>query len=208
MSALAEASDLGAGFRIAMQDLEIRGAGNLLGKSQSGHISAIGYELYQDLLSEAVAERRGEPIKKQLEPEVKINMPAFIPTNYITDVSLRLQMYKRVSSCVEYQSLYELEDELMDRFGALPEETKELFNLRKVKILLMKYAISFFEVAKNRIAIHFSPDAKPDIDHIMSLIQAEPEGYQLIPNNGLIIRQTVDPHDLFSWAQNLLQKIF
>ncbi len=208
LSALAEASDLGAGFRIAMQDLEIRGAGNLLGKSQSGHISAIGYELYQDLLSEAVAERRGEPVKKQVEPELKINLPAYIPTNYITDISLRLQTYKRVSTCADYQSLYELEDELLDRFGSLPGETQELFNLRKLKILLMEYHIHFFEVAKNRIAIHFSPESEPNIEEVMSLIQTEPENYQLTPNSGLISRQSVDPGDLFPWAQNLLQKIF
>ena len=208
LRALAEASDLGAGFRVAMQDLEIRGAGNLLGKSQSGHISAIGYELYQDLLSQAVAERRGEPVKKQVEPELKINLPAYIPTNYITDIALRLQMYKRVSTCIDFQSLHELEDELMDRFGSLPGETKELFKLRGLKILLMKYHIHFFEVAKNRVAIHFSPDSEPNIEKVMSLIQTEPEKYQLTPKNVLIFRQSVDPGDLFSWTQNLLQKIF
>jgi len=208
LRALAEASNLGAGFRIAMQDLEIRGAGNLLGKSQSGHISAIGYELYQDFLSEAVAKRRGEPVKKQVEPELKINVPAYIPTSYITDIALRLQMYKRVSTCTDYQSLYELEDELMDRFGSLPGETQELFNLRKLKILLMKYHIHFFEVAKNRIVIHFRPESKPDIEKIMSLIQSEPENYQPTPHNGLIVRQAIDQDVLFPWTQNLLQKIF
>lgn len=208
LRALAEANDLGAGFRVAMQDLEIRGAGNLLGKSQSGHISAIGYELYQDLLSEAVAERQGKPVKKQVEPELKINVAAYIPTSYITDIALRLQMYKRVSTCTDYQSLHELEDELMDRFGSLPKETTELLKLRKLKILLMKYHIHYFEVTKNRIAIHFSPESEPNIDTIMSLIQSEPGTYQLTPHNGLIIRQSVDPVDLFPWVQNLLQKFF
>ena len=208
LQALAEANDLGAGFRIAMQDLEIRGAGNLLGKSQSGHISAIGYELYQDLLSEAVAKRRGEPGKKQVEPELKINIPAYIPTNYITDISLRLQTYKRVSTCSDYHSLYELESELMDRFGPLPGETRELFNLRKLKILLMEYLIHFFEVSKSRMVIHFNLESKPNIEKIMTLIQAEPDNYQLAPNNALIIRQSVDPDELFPWTQNLLQKIF
>jgi len=72
----------------------------------------------------------------------------------------------------------------------------------------MEYHIHFFEVAKNRVAIHFSPESKPDINKIMSLIQTEPGNYQLTPNNGLIIRQSIDPEDLFPWAQNLLQKIF
>jgi len=208
LTALAEASDLGAGFRVAMQDLEIRGAGNLLGKSQSGHISAIGYELYQDLLTEAVAERRGETGRKAVEPELKINVPAYIPTSYITDVSVRLQTYKRVSSCTDYQSLYELEDELMDRFGPLPEEAQELFNQRKLKILLMKHAILYFEAAKNRLVIRFNPESQPDIEKIISLVQEEPDGYQLTPNNGFIIRQTVENEVLFSWTQNLLQKIY
>ncbi len=208
LTALAEASDLGAGFRVAMQDLEIRGAGNLLGKSQSGHISAIGYELYQDLLAEAVAERRGETGSKPVDPEIKISVPAYIPTNYIADISVRLQTYKRVSSCTNYQSLYELEDELMDRFGPLPEEAQELFNQRKLKILLMKYSIPYFEAAKNRLVIRFNPESQPDIEKIMSLIKDDPDGYQLTPHNGFIIRQTVKNEALFAWAQNLLQKIY
>ncbi|MBN2332380.1 MAG: transcription-repair coupling factor [Deltaproteobacteria bacterium] len=208
LTALAEASELGAGFRIAMQDLEIRGAGNLLGKKQSGHIAAIGYELYQELLTEAVEERQGQLREKRVEPEVHINIPAYLPAPYIADVAVRLQTYKRISLCTDEQSLYLLEDELMDRFGPLPDAVQELLNQRRLKLLLMDYSIRFFEVGKSRVAIHFGPDRPPETAAIMALISEAATTYQLIPDDGLLVKQQIEGRELLPWTRNLLQKIF
>ncbi|MCK5540225.1 MAG: transcription-repair coupling factor, partial [Deltaproteobacteria bacterium] len=136
LNALAEANTLGAGFRIAMQDLEIRGAGNILGKKQSGQISAIGYELYQEMLNEAINEARGNHQAKTPEPEVKISLSAHIPPAYLPDLTLRLQFYKKIAAAENELELARLEDELNDRCGRPPEEVLNLLRLKSLKILL------------------------------------------------------------------------
>ncbi|MBW1646456.1 MAG: transcription-repair coupling factor, partial [Deltaproteobacteria bacterium] len=200
---------LGSGFRIAMQDLEIRGAGNLLGKKQSGHISAIGYELYQEMLADAVAARQGQPAARRPEPEVKIKTPAYIPPAYIGDTAVRLQTYKRIAAANDEESLYELLDELLDRFGVLPPEVEELGRQRRLKLLLQAYGIRFFEATDKRICFTFGPEQLPRTEAILALVTGEPERYRLTPDNSLACYPPLPTAaELLDWTRNLLQKIF
>jgi transcription-repair coupling factor (superfamily II helicase) len=142
LQAIQEMSYLGAGFRLALKDLEIRGAGNLLGGEQSGHIYKVGFDMYMDMLEKAVAELKGEELRDEIEPQIKLRLAAFIPEEYISDMSLRLSMYKRLTSL---KSLGELDDftvELVDRFGRMPDEVINLMHVIAIKLLSRKLFIS------------------------------------------------------------------
>jgi len=126
-------TELGAGFQVASQDLDIRGAGSLLGSEQSGAIEAIGFELYTQLLEEAVAELRGEPLREEIEPDVQLPVPALIPDDYVPDVHQRLLLYKRFADAGSPEALEELRGELVDRFGEVPEEVEHLQEVMRLK---------------------------------------------------------------------------
>src|SRR5205809_201156 len=130
---LQELDDLGGGFRLAAHDLEIRGAGNLLGKQQSGHIAAVGLELYTQLLEQAVGELRGTPAQAEIEPEIQLGIPAFIPEAYVADVSQRLVAYKRLAGIRGVPDLEEIAAELADRYGPIPPQVGTLLRLMELR---------------------------------------------------------------------------
>lgn len=142
LQAIQEMSYLGAGFRLALKDLEIRGAGNLLGAEQSGHIYRVGFDMYMEMLEKAVAELKGEEIKEEVEPQIRLRLSAFIPEDYITDITLRLSIYKRLSLVKSLNELSELKEEVKDRFGNLPEEVNNLMHVVKIKIMAKQLLIS------------------------------------------------------------------
>src|SRR5690606_703955 len=125
---------LGSGIRIAQYDLELRGAGNLLGEEQSGHIDAVGYELYMDLLNEEISRLRGEEIRDpELEPEINLRIPAMIPESYIPDLRVRLSYYKALAEAQSSTELDQIEEELKDQFGPIPEATLNLMGLMLIR---------------------------------------------------------------------------
>ncbi|MEK7382223.1 MAG: helicase-related protein, partial [Elusimicrobiota bacterium] len=126
LRAIQELSELGAGFRIAAQDLESRGAGNLLGKQQSGHIAAVGIDLYTEMMEEAMAELRGEELAQEPDTQINLRASAYIPEAYMYDVSLRLQAYKEISAADSEGSLEDIAEGLRDRYGELPEPAANL----------------------------------------------------------------------------------
>jgi transcription-repair coupling factor (superfamily II helicase) len=142
LQAIQEMSYLGAGFRLALKDLEIRGAGNLLGAEQSGHIYRVGFDMYMEMMEKAVAELKGEEIKEEVEPQIKLRLSAFIPEDYIPDITLRLSIYKRLSSVKSLNELSELKEEIIDRFGNLPEEANNLIYVVSIKIMARHLFIS------------------------------------------------------------------
>ena len=135
LQAIQEMSYLGAGFRLALKDLDIRGAGNLLGAEQSGCIHGVGFDMYMEMLEKTVAELKGHEVVEEIEPAILLRLSAFIPDNYISDITLRLSIYRRISSLKSLDALVELRDELSDRFGALPEEAINLLHVIKIKLL-------------------------------------------------------------------------
>ncbi|MBN2707393.1 MAG: transcription-repair coupling factor, partial [Deltaproteobacteria bacterium] len=207
LNALAEASTLGAGFRIAMQDLEIRGAGHLLGKKQSGQISAVGYELYQEMLSEAINEARGRQQPKVPEPEIKISLSAHIPPDYLPDLTLRLQFYKKIAAADSDLALSQLEDELHDRCGLPPEAVLNLLRLKSLKLLLKENRIQALEIGRGKLSLRFDASAQPAPEKIISLLKNEAPGCRLTPDGWLSFTDVPDPTELKSWCEKLLQKI-
>jgi transcription-repair coupling factor (superfamily II helicase) len=135
LEAIQEATELGAGMQVAMRDMEIRGAGNILGAEQSGHIGAIGYDLYIRLLAQAVEEiKRGAPIEEKQIVTLDLPLTALIPEQYVTDAELRLATYRRVAEVTSMSELEEMRDELIDRFGPIPDEVEHLFALIQVRL--------------------------------------------------------------------------
>ncbi len=187
LRAIQELSELGAGFRIAAQDLETRGAGNLLGKQQSGHIAAIGIDLYTQMMEEAMAELRGEEIAT--EPDTLINMraSAFIPEDYIRDVSLRLAAYKEISSASDEAQLRDISLELRDRYGELSEPAANLFEIMSVKLIAKKAMVSRIDAGKDTAKITFAENANISPDRVLVLIKKSKGKIKLIPEYTLQI---------------------
>ena len=133
LKAIREFSDLGSGIRIAMRDLEIRGAGNVLGAEQSGHMEAVGYELYCKMLNEAVSALKGETVREDFETTIDLDIDGFIPSSYITDEFEKLNMYKKISGITDQEDAEEIRGELEDRFGQIPKATENLINVAYLK---------------------------------------------------------------------------
>ena len=151
LEAIREFVEFGAGFKIALRDLEIRGAGNLLGAEQHGYIESVGYDLYMKLLNEAVLEERGETNKKQCESTIVINLSAHIPEKYIPSSDARMEMYKRISALECQADADDIYDELQDRFGDVPRVTKRLIDVSLCRALAERAGIRKVEFKDNRI---------------------------------------------------------
>lgn len=141
LKAIEEFSELGAGFKIAMRDLEIRGAGNILGTEQSGHIAAVGYELYCQLLENAVRAMKRQPIREHRHVEVTLPISAYLPAEYVPEGRPKIEMYRKLSSVASLDQLAELKEEFRDRFGPLPDPAEKLFLVREIQLLAIRWQI-------------------------------------------------------------------
>ena len=135
LKAIRDYAQFGAGFKVALRDLEIRGAGNMLGAEQHGHLDAVGYDMYIKLLNEAVLEEKGEKIKQKTECKIDVKVNAFIPDRYISSPSVRMEMYKRIALVLTAEDADDLRDEMLDRFGDIPSETEALLRVAELKAL-------------------------------------------------------------------------
>ena len=147
---IGEATELGSGFKIAMRDLEIRGAGNLLGEAQSGHIAAVGYDLYCQLVTEAVAEMKGEMPKIQVELKIDVPITAFLPNDYVAKEELRLDAYRRLVAVRTHADVQDIEAEWQDRFGELPEPAKSLLMVGSLRAECHRIGLREIIVSDNR----------------------------------------------------------
>jgi transcription-repair coupling factor (superfamily II helicase) len=186
-------SELGAGFNIASHDLEIRGAGNLLGKDQSGQIEAIGFELYQQLLGEAVAELKGEPLKEEIDPDIQLPVPAFIPDPYMPDVHQRLYFYKRFAQASTDEDLDEIRAEIVDRCGDPPEEVDALCDLMAVKVRLRALAIRALEAGPGRLVFTLGETAALDPFLLAKAVQGSGGRLRLTPDMKLVAQVGAPP---------------
>ncbi len=153
LKAIEEFSELGAGFKIALRDLEIRGAGNILGPQQHGHIQAVGYEMYCQLLEAAVRKLRNEPLRSRLEVSINLRLDAYLPPDYIPDEALRMEMYRKVSRCHSLEEIKTVEEELQDRFGPLPTPVKNLLTERAFRLVAQEYGIRSLFRTNGRLVI-------------------------------------------------------
>jgi transcription-repair coupling factor (superfamily II helicase) len=161
LQAIQEFTELGSGFRIAAADLEIRGGGNLLGKEQSGHIDAVGFELYMQMLEQAVHELKGEPVVEEVEPNLQLRVSAYIPEEYVGDAPQRLSLYKRLTSCTQTGDLAQVHGELVDRYGAAPEPVERLFEVMELRLLAKALRVPAIQARPASVAFSFDESALP-----------------------------------------------
>ena len=207
LGAIREFSDLGMGFRVAALDLEIRGAGNLLGGEQHGHIEAVGFDLYCKLLEHTVEELRGEAPEEEISTSINLNLDIRIPEDYIADAGQRLRMYKRVSSAGGEDELDAMRREITDRFGRYPEQVENLFRYARLRKEALALQIQSVERNKDRIFIRFADSSKVDAEKLLKLVMRDkhatfsPKGVLTLDAPGL------SPEKLFGAIHALLDEI-
>ncbi len=172
MMAIQEFAELGSGFRIAAADLEIRGAGNLLGKQQSGNIASVGLDLYLQMVEQAVQQLKGHEVQEEWEPTLQLDVSAFIPDDYVEDASQRLGLYKRLTASDRLGDLALLYGETLDRFGALPEAMERLFEVMQIRVLAKTLKLEYVELRHGVVNIRFHEQAKLPDQGLQQLIDA------------------------------------
>jgi transcription-repair coupling factor (superfamily II helicase) len=183
---LQEISELGAGFRIATHDMEIRGAGDMLGNRQSGTVTEIGFELYNQMLEETIARMRGEENIERVEPEINLKVPAFIPEAYVKDANQRLVIYKKLTQAESEEDVLDVQNEVLDRFGKYPLATSYLFEIMKLRVMLKKLIVRQIDFDGKAVIISFHPRTPAPPDTIIGMMRSEPKKYQFTPDYKLV----------------------
>ena len=217
LEAIGELEELGVGFILATHDLEIRGAGELLGEQQSGNMHDIGYTLYMELLNRTVkAMQEGKLPSENFanafdseDCQLELQIPAFIPDHYLPDVNLRLVFYKRIASAPNQASIDDIKIELIDRFGVLPDATKNLFEQMKLKFQAEALGIKRIEANARGGRLEFTDQPKVDSGKIIRLIQLQPDAYKLEGPKKLrfVWKEEVEPNERLVRITTLLEKI-
>ncbi len=187
LDVLAAHQELGAGFQIASHDLELRGAGNLLGGEQSGHAAEVGLELYTEMLEAAIHELRGEPVKERIDTEIKIPVSALIPAEFVPVETQRLHLYKSLFAADSGEDLAVLRQDVADRYGPLPAEFARLFKVARLKQLLRRLGALRLTAGRGVFEIRFAPLGETQIDHLLKAAAHRPESYKLAPDAKLLL---------------------
>jgi len=171
LQAIKEFTEFGSGFKIAMRDLEIRGAGNLLGPEQHGHMETVGYDMYCKLLDEAVREIKGEEIqRRETEVTIDINISAYIDDEYINDEKQKLDMYKRIASIQDEEDVSDIQDELIDRYGDIPDEVNNLINIALIKSMASRCNFASVQQKDNSVIFQYAKGAKVNLEVLSKLM--------------------------------------
>lgn len=171
LQAIREFTELGSGFKIAMKDLEIRGAGNILGDKQHGHMEAVGYDLYCKLLNEAISMEKGIEVRENFETKIDLNIDAFIPPSYIKNEYQKLSIYKQIASIESQEEYQDMQDELTDRFGEMPKNVENLLSIALIKALAHKAWITEISNISTNIKLIMFKEAKIDVAGISRLVE-------------------------------------
>ena len=204
LSAIREFSDLGAGFRIAALDLELRGAGNILGGQQSGHLDALGFDLYTKMLERTIAEMRGEEVSDEVGVSINVGVDVSIPKDYISDTSQRLRTYKRISSAGSEAELAAIHDEVLDRYGRLPEPVENLFEYGRLRRLAEEMLVVSIDRAKDGLAIKMSENVRISPEKLMVFL-SDNEGASFSPSG--ILRVNSDSQNPIRTAYSALSQL-
>jgi len=209
LAALKEFSDLGAGFKIAALDLELRGAGNMLGGEQSGHIEAVGFEMYTSMLEEAVSKLKGEEKREQVTTQLNLGISLRIDESYIPEENQRLRVYKKIASALDEATLADVRAELEDRYGALPESVVHLLDAATLRLTSERLGVQQIDRKRDQLHIRFSEKAGVDPGRLMKLVarnakkgaQFTPQGVLRFPIAG------TRPADVFQEVHALLEQL-
>jgi transcription-repair coupling factor (superfamily II helicase) len=205
LKALMDFSQLGAGIHLAMHDLKIRGGGNILGFSQSGHIASIGYELYLKLTEEAIAELKGEEYQQEINPEINVNLSAYLPEEYVSDIDVRLNIYRRLSSLKEKEDLNKMIDEIKDRFGTPPEAVSNLLKVMEVRLMMKRKSIIRLDVKEDALMFTFFPGANINPGNVVKMVEKKRPRFSLMSDSRLKARiKRTDQLSALSEAKNVI----
>jgi transcription-repair coupling factor (superfamily II helicase) len=210
LEAIQDLSELGAGFRLANLDLEIRGAGDLLGSEQSGNLRSVGYETYMEMLEETIEELSGQAHEEWIDPEIKLPVVGRLPEDYVSDVSQRLVLYKRLSSARDENEVALIRDELLDRFGRLPADADNLLEVIRLKIAARRLGIVRIEVSRGEIALQVAPKSHIDPARLVQLLSHARSGLRVTPEQRLIAKAPGPEggaNALFDATRSLLRKL-
>ncbi|HSR69153.1 MAG TPA: transcription-repair coupling factor [Acidobacteriota bacterium] len=207
LKAIREFSDLGAGFRIAALDLEIRGAGNLLGGEQSGQINAVGFELYSKLLDQTIRELKGQPVDDEVQTSIDLRLDIQIPDHYIDDSNQRLWLYKRISSTADEQALASLRDETVDRYGKLPRSLSNLFRQARLRFKARRLKVLSIDRKGTRLMLKFRHDTPVQPQQVIKLVEAG-EGVSLTPEGVVVLQaDTSRVSEIFDNLHGFLEEL-
>ncbi|MBX7053714.1 MAG: transcription-repair coupling factor [Pyrinomonadaceae bacterium] len=204
LAAIREFSDLGAGFRLAALDLELRGAGNILGGQQSGHLDALGFDLYTKMLERTIAEIRGDEIADETSVAINLGVDVAIPKDYISETSQRLRTYKRISSAESDEEITRIHAEIEDRYGRIPRSVENLFAYARLRKLAERMAIVSVDRTADGVAIKLGDSAKVDPERLLTFVN-ENEGSSFSPSG--ILRVAVNNADPIGTADTTLNSI-
>jgi transcription-repair coupling factor (superfamily II helicase) len=215
LRALMDYNELGGGFKLAMSDLQIRGGGTILGESQSGNIAAVGYDLYLELLQKTVEDLKrkssgdeAESIDYDLEPEINLQIEAFIPVRYINDTDLRYLAYRKITSCHNEEALADIKDELRDRYGALPEETLNLLGIISLKEDMYNLKIKRLDRGDNSLVFTFTETTPVEPGRLLEAINSSKGRMRLTPDSRLVVNIEADqPRALIDEARKILRTL-
>jgi len=192
LQAIAEHTELGAGFLLARQDMEIRGAGNLLGAEQSGKIEEIGLDLYMEMLSEAVSEARGEKAKTKQNVDLHLGINAILPPDYVPQPGERLNLYRRISRASDDAQATLLFEEMTDRFGLMPDEAKFCLEQQRIRWRACELSLSAIKTSSLGLRLHFTPDSNIDPGKMIQRVQSEPQRFRLTPDGNLTLLHSTE----------------
>jgi transcription-repair coupling factor (superfamily II helicase) len=185
---LQELTELGAGFRVASHDLELRGAGDLLGARQSGQIAAIGFEMYADLLEETIQELKGQAREEKVDPEIRLGLSAYLPEKYVPDPNQRLVFYKKLAAADDPESVYAGADELRDRYGEIPEPAELLLEVMKLRVLMKCLKVESAEYDGRQLVFGFHAATPVPPEKILALMAVPGGKYRFSPDYRLSVR--------------------
>jgi transcription-repair coupling factor (superfamily II helicase) len=207
LAALKEFSDLGAGFKIAALDLELRGAGNLLGGEQSGHIEAVGFDLYTQMLEQAVREMKGEA-DPQPQAQLNLGLNIRIPAEYVPEENQRLRMYKRIAGVETERQLADVEAELRDRYGEPPVPVQQLLRYAALRLQAVSAGVTAIERKRDLVSVRFRQDAPVDPEKLASFVASQ-RGSQFLPDGTLkFLAKGLGARELLEQLQKLLENLF
>jgi transcription-repair coupling factor (superfamily II helicase) len=208
LEAIQDLAELGSGFRLANMDLEIRGAGNLLGGEQSGHLGAVGYETYMELLEETVEELRGNPRTVDVDPEVRLPVAARLPDDYVPEVSQRLVIYKRLASAEDSDEVARIRDELLDRYGPLPQDAESLVQVILVKLRARQLGLPSVGYAGGALVLQTGPTSRIDPARLVDLLNDESARVRMGADQKILADASAEvPAVLFARALDVLDAL-